>query len=90
MLRILRWLLGWRTRPSTVVVHVVEWPSGREQGRYYVPTDRDSAIYAYPAGVDHYIDGVYSLSICNQLPASHRGPGDRDADKDRAISPRSE
>lgn len=58
--------------PGEVLVHVVEWPSGREQGYYFVPTDRDSAIYAYPHGVDYYIDAARDLSICNQPPISQR------------------
>lgn len=52
-----------RKKPETITVHLVEWPSGREQGTAVVATDRDCAVYIYPFGTPHYHAGSYTLRI---------------------------
>lgn len=50
--------------PGRITIHVVEYPSGVEQGVYYAEPDEDCAIWVYPLGeTRHYIAGAHHLSI---------------------------
>lgn len=59
-------------RNGVVTVHLVEYPTGREQGTAYVlpKPGEHCAVFIYEFGCRHYISGSYTTEIIESVAES--------------------